>query len=89
VYLRPSLAIRRAAVSKDGRIEELSVERILEAADGVNGGVRVRRESLVDCAFKEAVEVDRRVSGDGVELGRYSSSGTLGWSADRATEAEN
>jgi hypothetical protein len=81
--------IRRAAVSKDGRTEELSVERILETADGVNGGVRVRRESLVDWAFKEAVEVDRRASGDGVELGRYSSAGTLGWSVDRATEAEN
>ena len=65
------------------------MERILEAADGVNGGVRVRRESLVDCAFKEATEADRRANGDGVELGRCSSAGTVGWSVDRATEAEN
>jgi hypothetical protein len=87
--LRSSLTIRRAAVSKDGRTEELRLERILETADGVNGGVRVRRESLVDWAFKEAVEVDRRVNGGGVELGRCFSADTLGSFVDRATEAEN
>ena len=79
----------RAAVSKDGRTEELRAERILETADGVNGGVRVRRESLVDCAFKEAVDADRRANGDGVELGMCSLAGALGWSVDRATAAEN
>jgi hypothetical protein len=83
------LTIRRAAVSKDGRTEELSAERILETADEVNGGVRVRRESLVDCAFKEAVDADRRANGDCVKLGRCSSAGRLDWSVDCAMEAEN
>jgi hypothetical protein len=61
----------------DGRTEELRVDRTVETAEGVNGGVRVKRESFVECAFKEAADADRRGRGNGVELVGSSLAGTL------------
>jgi hypothetical protein len=64
-------------VSTDGRTEELRVDRTEESAEGVNGVVKVKRESLVECAFKEVAEADRRGNGEGVELIGSSLAGTL------------
>jgi hypothetical protein len=76
------LVTRRAAVSKDGSTEELRAERTVETAEGVNGGVSVRSESLVDCAFKEAADADRRGNGECVELGECSLAGRFDWLLD-------
>lgn len=64
-------------MSTDGRTEELRVDRTEESAEGVNGVVKVKRESLVECAFKEVAEADRRGNGEGVELIGSSLAGTL------------
>jgi hypothetical protein len=65
-------------VSKEGRTEELTVDRTVQRAEGVNGGVKANRESLAECAFKEVAEADRRGKGDGVELVESSRTDTLG-----------
>lgn len=76
-------------MSREGSTEEFRAVRTVDTADGVNGGVKVRRESFVDCAFRDAADADRRGSGDGVELGGCSLAGTLDWLLDRVMEFEN
>lgn len=67
-------------MSREGKTEELRADRTVETAEGVNGGVRVNKESFVDCAFKEAVEAERRGNGNGVELDGWSAANRLdGW----------
>ena len=43
--------------------------RILDTAEGVNGGVIVRSESLATCGFNHKAEADRRAKGEGGEGG--------------------
>lgn len=64
-------------MSTDGRTEELRADRTEESAEGVNGSVKVKRESLVECALKEVAEADRRGKGESVELVGSSLAGTF------------
>jgi hypothetical protein len=57
---------RRLALRRLGRIVSLMEMRIVQMADGVKGGVIVRSESLVVCARRVAVQVERRGRGEGL-----------------------
>ena len=57
---------RRVAVRRLGRIASLSELRIVEIAEGVKGGVMIRRESLVVCARRVVAQVERRGRGEGL-----------------------
>ena len=57
---------RRVAVRRLGRIASLREVRRVEMADGVNGGVIMRRESLVICARRVVAHVERSGSGEGL-----------------------
>ena len=41
----------KAPVTSDGSTDSFNAERTVQTAEGVNGGVIVRRESLVTCDF--------------------------------------
>ena len=56
-----------AAVTRDGKMESLSVERTELVAEHVNGGVIVNKESFVLCAFSDAADAESKGNGDGDE----------------------
>lgn len=57
---------RRVAVRRLGRMASLSEVRRVEMAEGVKGGVIIRRESLVICARRVAAQVERSGRGEGL-----------------------
>lgn len=57
---------RRVAVRRLGRIASLREVMMVEIAEGVNGGVMIKRESLVVCARRVVAQVARRGRGEGL-----------------------
>lgn len=60
-------ANRSAAVTMEGKTESLTGASDVHNADGVNGAVMARRDSLVTWAFRDFAPLDTRTRGGGEE----------------------